>query len=96
MFKLHDVFTIGLLPDSGLLSLNLPVVMSLLELELPSLDNLVQLLLINNADLEAAADDRQQLLQLLDILGRVKRLVEQIAYHCLRHIHYCCLVLGQS
>jgi len=29
----------------------------------------VQLLLINNADLEAAADDRQQLLQLLDILG---------------------------
>ena len=69
MFKLHDVFTVGLLPDSGLLSLNLPVVMSLLGLELPSLDNLVQLLLINNADLEATADDRQQLLQLLDILG---------------------------
>jgi len=69
MFKLHDVFTIGLFPDNSLLSLNLPVVMSLLELELSSLDNLVQLLLVDNADLEAAADDRQQLLQLLDILG---------------------------
>jgi len=69
MFKLHDVFTIGLLPDSGLLSFNLPVVMSLLKLELPSLDNLVQLLLVDNADLEASADNWQQLLQLLDILG---------------------------
>ena len=61
MFKLHDVFTVGLLPDGGLLSLNLPVVMSLLELELPSLDNLVQLLLVDNADLEASADNWQQL-----------------------------------
>ena len=69
MFKLHDVFTIGLLSDSGLFSLNLPVVMSLLELELPSLDNLVQLLLVDNADLEASADNWQQLLQLLDVLG---------------------------
>jgi len=69
MFKLHDVFTVGLLSDGGLLSLNLPVVMSLLKLELPSLDNLVQLLLVDDADLEASADDWQQLLQLLDILG---------------------------
>ena len=69
MFKLHDVFTVGLLPDSGLLNFNLPVVMSLLKLELPSLYNLVQLLLVNNADLEASADDWQQLFQLLDILG---------------------------
>jgi hypothetical protein len=57
MFNLHDVFLVGFLSDHGLLGLDLPVFMCLLQLQLPVLDDLMKLLFINDAHLETTAHD---------------------------------------